>query len=67
MAIGRSKADPSFLISAGADIDGDPVTGNSKPEFLIARFYPIFAFPDGPFGQAYRGKGRQTPGMSTST
>jgi len=42
MAIGRSKAEPSFFMSAGARFIVIRFCGKGKPEFFIAAFTRSF-------------------------
>ena len=52
MAMGRSKPEPSFLMSAGARLMVMRVGGMSKPEFLMAERTRSRRLADGGVGQA---------------
>ena len=66
-AIGRSKAEPSLRVSAGARLIVILRLGNSKPELLDRRLHPLERFADRAFGQPDHAK-RGTPApISTST
>ena len=59
--MGRSKAEPSFLMSAGARLTTTCFRGKSKPVFLSAARTRLFALFHGRIGKAHGGKKGQSP------
>ena len=68
MAIGRSKADPSFLISAGARLTTTCLSGKSNPVFLrAARTRSLLSLTAASGRPTVEKKGSPLLAMSTST